>query len=205
MQLIYTFLSFIFASSLICASPIDRFFDAKRQVNEEVVVVTVTSAVTITVSSTMAQVTTTVTVNAALARPVVAGTTTTDATEPTTTTTPVPEVTTSTTPAAAPAPSPATPDPATNDATSSDSIGTIFSGQGTFYETGYMIPLASVHKTNDFLDLEVVVSQVTTRTPFARSVTHYMILFLMEAIQTILLFAVERSRRLAVHHHILRG
>lgn len=151
MQLFHTLLSLVLTSALVCASPVDRSFLAKRQDYVDIVLVTITSAYTVTVSNTLPPVTETVTVHAAFANalhsPATVGTTTTEeiiapvVVTPTTTPSPVADAPiadvqqiTTPTPAAAAAPS-----PAINNAVSSNSAGSPFTGQGTYYSTGCII------------------------------------------------------------------
>jgi len=141
MQLFNTLLSLIITSSLITASPVDRSLLAKRQEYEEVIIVTITSAYTITISSTVPQVTKTVTVHANFGNnpfsPVGVSTTTTEevitpaaiAAPTTTAAAAVATHTTTSSPAAAPS-------PAVDNAVSSNSASTVYTGQGTFYATG---------------------------------------------------------------------
>jgi hypothetical protein len=149
MQLFNILLSLVITSSLITASPVDRSLLAKRQDYEDVIVVTVTSAYTITISSTVPQVTKTVTFHANFGNnpyPFVGVSTTT--TEEVITPAVIAALTTAAapvadnTPAAVVAPdtttsSPAAaPSPAVDNAVSSNSASTVYTGQGTYYSTG---------------------------------------------------------------------
>ena len=133
MQLSHALLSFLFAFSLVAASPVDRvkLEKLKRQDEGNVIYVTVTDVYTVTVSSTVPQSTTTV-----IVAPV--GDASASA-APVATDTPVPAVQLPTTSTTSPDP-PAATTPSTNsDATSSEgssSAGSLYTGQGTFYGTG---------------------------------------------------------------------
>lgn len=152
MHFSHLLLSFLFAVSLVAASPVDRFKLDERQDDEYVIWVTVTSSYTVTVSSTVPQSTTTVTVAAvgdAVQRPAVT-TTIEDTDSPAALVTPTTSTTASVDPPAATVDPPATTttssgplaatststDSDTTSSTDSSSDGTLYTGQGTFYETG---------------------------------------------------------------------
>jgi hypothetical protein len=148
MRILNSVLALFIASSVVTASPVAL---EKRADNGNVVVVTVTESITRTTYTAKHKVTRTVTVHAAMGepmqRPARVEPTTTDiapATPPTTVEIPTPSTPSTPSTPVAPAPIPATTSAAVvvNDAsaasTSTPSSG-LFSGQGTFYSTGFAL------------------------------------------------------------------
>jgi hypothetical protein len=189
--MINTFFAIFFALSLVSASPLGRLSNEKRQNDDNVVWVTVTTISTVTIhthTGNAPRVTKTVTVHATFGEPPQRA----QAINTPTVETPIANTPKAPVVAAAPVaafPSPVVPvtTPTASAAavvkgntSNTGSTGTGFTGQGTFYAAGYVRSMSEILT----VDSEAVETQAPIRITSAPFLTTYMILFLMVETRT---------------------